>query len=254
MIPGSSIVGGVPIGGMNYIGVSLNANAFSFGTATADLEINGVPYLDPGSSALPDEFFNLVDLAPLRNSHEATQLESELKALLIYLFGQYVRPQERETNTAGTPHIGPFGQVERAVKAEGLALYRKSDDGAMRHLFRAWRARNPKRGLHLLKAYLQLLWPNSWTCTQMWAEKGATYPLVLSTTDGGNHYLTSRVHVEVLSGADVNQLGRSLRSVLPARIFLDISSFQAGEVSDIGVGIAASLNGLVVQYFEGNFS
>ena len=192
------------------------------------------------------------DLAPLRESHEATQLEAELKALFMAMFALYVRPQERETNTAGTPHIGPFVQVERAVKSEGLSLVRKADDGAMRYLFRAWRSHNPKRGLHMLKAYLQLLWPNAWTVNQMWAQKLTTYPLTLATADGGNHYLTSRVNVEVSAGSsdgsDVAQLGPSLRSVLPARILLNISLLQQ---SQIEVGVASGAYGSVVQYFEG---
>jgi hypothetical protein len=195
------------------------------------------------------------DLAPLRESHEADTLETELKALFLQQFATYVRPQERETNTAGTPHIGPFVQVERAVKSEGLALVRKSDDGAMRYLFRAWRANNPKRGLGMLRAYLQLLWPNSFTITQMWAQKLTTYPTVLASEDGGNHYLTSRVNVEISSGSsdgvEVAQLAPSLRSVLPARIVLNISLLQQ---SQIDVGMTPAAYGGAVEYFEGSFT
>lgn len=196
---------------------------------------------------------DVADLAPLRESHEATQLEAELKALFISLLGQYVRPQERETNTLGTPHIGPFVQVERAVKSEGLSLYRKSDDGAMRYLFRSWRARNPKRGLHMLRAYLQLLWPDAWDVYQMWADKSAVYPLTLVRADAGNHYLTSRVNVEVSAGADDGraalQLGPSLRSVIPARIHLTVSLVQR---ADAGLEAATAGYGCNVQYFEGS--
>lgn len=197
----------------------------------------------------------VVDMAPLRESHEATQLEAELKALFISMFEQFARPQERETNTAGTPHIGPFGQVERAVKAEGLSLFRKSDDGAMRYLFRSWRARNPKRGLHMLQTYLQLLWPNEWTIDQMWQSKSATYPLALQEIDSGNHYLTSRVSVYISSavtdGADVLRLGPSLRSVIPARIFLKVGVSQKAAA---GVAAASAMYaGLTVQRFTGTF-
>lgn len=198
---------------------------------------------------------NEVDLAPLRESHEATQLEAELKALFTYLLGQYVRPQERETNTAGTPHIGPFVQVERAVKAEGLALVRKADDGAMRYLFRAWRARNPKRGLHILQAYLQLLWPNAWTMNQMWAQKLTTYPLTVSENDGGDHYLTSRVNVQISSavsdGSDVLQAAPALRSVIPARILLNVAIRQQSQIETSMT--TAFYAGALIQYFEGDF-
>ena len=166
-------------------------------------------------------------LAPLRESHEASQLEAELKALFMAMFEQFVRPAQAMTSASGMPHLGPMGLVERAVKSEGLGLMRKGDEQAMRYVFRAWRARNPKRGLHMLRLYLQLFWPNSWTMDQMWAPNSATYPASLSKTDGGAHYLTSRVNVEISSsttdGSDVANVAPSMRSVLPARIVLNVA-------------------------------
>lgn len=164
------------------------------------------------------------DLAPLRASHEADQVEAELKALFMEMLAEFVRPAERVVNTAGTPHLGPFSQVERAVKNEGLALYRRPDESAMRYLFRAWRARNPKRGLHMLRTYLQLLWPNGWTVEQLHQLKAADYPEALSTTPSGDKFMTSRVRVAIespnLTGEDVAATVPALRSVVPARIVL----------------------------------
>ncbi|MCA0214703.1 MAG: hypothetical protein LCH79_16185 [Proteobacteria bacterium] len=168
-----------------------------------------------------------VDLAPLRASHEADQIEAELKALFIEMFTEFVRAAERVTNTAGTPHLGPFAQVERAVKNEGLALYRRPDESAMRYLFRSWRARNPKRGLHMLRTYLQLLWPNGWTVEQLHQLKTATYPDNLSTIVHADRFTTSRVRVAIESanttGDDVLATVPALRSVVPARIVLEFA-------------------------------
>lgn len=164
------------------------------------------------------------DLAPLRASHEADQVEAELKALFMEMLAEFVRPAERVVNTAGTPHLGPFSQIERAVKNEGLALYRRPDESAMRYLFRAWRARNPKRGLHMLRTYLQLLWPNGWTVEQLHQLKAADYPEALSQTPAADKFLTSRVRVAIESpnttGDDVLAAVPALRSVVPARIVL----------------------------------
>lgn len=196
-------------------------------------------------------------LAPLVNSHEADEIEAELKALFISLYETYIRPVEREINTLGTPHLGPMSQVERATKAEGLALVRRSasDDDVMRYVFRAWKARNPKRGLHMLRAYLQMLWPNSWTAYQMWQDKTAPYPTALSTTDGGHHYLTSRVHVTVSSassdGSDVAIVAPALRSVLPARMLLELT---VAEILGSGLGMGAAYTATTYTEFNGIMS
>lgn len=196
-----------------------------------------------------------VGLAPLVNSHEADALESELKALFKLMYDTYIKPAERTTNTLGTPHIGPFDQVERAVKAEGLALTRRGTEDAMRYLFRAWRARNPKRGLHMLRAYLQVLWPNGWDMNQLWQGHAAPYP-TLSTLDLGNHYLTSRVAVLISSsqpdGADVLAATPALRSVLPARMLLKVALRQKSEIQ---LSIATSMYaGVQIQSFAGDFT
>lgn len=195
-----------------------------------------------------------VELAPLVKSHESDAVEAELKALFKLMFDAKIRPAERETNSAGTPHLGTFEQIERAVKSEGLALQRRGGEDAMRYLFRAWRARNPKRGLHMLRAYLQLLWPNGWTMDQMWQDHEAPYP-TLSLTDGGHHYLTSRVNVQISSalsdGSDVAAAAPSLRSVMAAKYLLYVTLKQQSEVPlQLGVAYYA---GSQVQVFEGAF-
>jgi hypothetical protein len=181
------------------------------------------------------------DMQPLRESHEADTLESELKALFIELLGDFVRPAERLTNTVGIPHIGAFTQVERAVGAEGLALQRRGDQNAMRYVFRSWRARNPKRGLHMLKTYLQLLWPNGWEMHQQWHKNGAPYTSDMSDTDEGDHYLTSRVmvfvHTATTDGSDVASVAPSLRSVVPARIVLSVQVLTTNRI-DAGLLLA----------------
>lgn len=194
-------------------------------------------------------------LAPLVYSHEADDLEVELKALFKRSYDTYIKPGERTINTLGTPHIGPFDQVERAVKAEGLALQRRGGEDAMRYIFRGWRARNPKRGLHMLRTYLQLLWPNGWTMTQMWQDNQAPYPTLVAA-DGGQHYLTSRVNVQIASsssdGADVQAAASAMRTVLAARFVLNVSIKQQTEVP-LGL-VPAMYAGATMESFQGTFS
>lgn len=196
------------------------------------------------------------DLVPLRESHEADQLETELKALFIYLFEMFIRPGEREINTVGTPHLGPFEQFERAVKTEGLALVRRGDEEAMRYMLRAWKARNPKRGLHMLRLYMRLLWPEGWRVDQLWCDKAGTYPTDLRLSDGGHHFLTSRVNVtissDVTSGAEVDAVAPALRSVVPARMLLKLTLEQRSASS---LQLAAGFyQGAAIQSFTANFT
>jgi hypothetical protein len=194
------------------------------------------------------------DLAPLRASHEANDVEAELKALFMEMLDAFLRPGEREVNTIGTPHLGPFSQVERAVKSEGLALYRRADESAMRFLFKAWRARNPKRGLHMLKAYLQLLWPNGWTVSQQYQLKTAAYPTNLFNVGEPTRYLTSRVQVGISAGdtteEEILSAVPAMRSVVPARILLDIILMNPMEQT-IAMGCAEF--SVTAQRFEGTF-
>ncbi len=196
-------------------------------------------------------------LAPLVNSCEADSVEAELKELFIHLFEQELRSGERFINTLGMPHLGTSDQVEQSLALDGLSIYRgaAAAGGAGAYLLRCWRAHNPRRGLALLKTYLQLLWPNVWTATQMWQDKSVPYPDGLAAEDGGNHFLTSRVHVSLpsrsTSGGDVNAISAGLRAALPARMLLRLTITTEEEFS---MGIAmAYRGGLVVQSYEGEF-
>lgn len=195
-----------------------------------------------------------VALAPLQQSHEADEVEAALKRIFSELFEEYIRPAEREVNTIGAPHLGEFSQVERAVKNEGLALYRRADEEDMRYLFKAWRARNPKRGLHMLKAYLQVLWPGAWSVSQLYQLTAGTYPDDLYGADEATRFLTSRVRVGIAQGdateAEVLGTVPALRSVVPARILLEVILLNQMEQQ---MFVGAAEYGLVAQRFEGNF-
>ena len=185
-------------------------------------------------------------LAPIVHSHEADDLEADLKALFIELFETYIRPDERFVNLVGVPHLGAFELVEAAVKTEGLAILRKQDEAAMRYLYKAWRGRNQKRGLSMLKLYLQLLWPGAWTCDQMWCRSLSDYPQRLSVTQvSESYFLTSRVNVTIdaqadTGGVDVAATAASLRSVIAARIVLTVFLASDYDIQDLGAANGAA--------------
>lgn len=185
-------------------------------------------------------------LAPIVHSHEADELEAELKALFVNLFETHIRPDERFVNLVGVPHLGAFELVEAAVKTEGLAILRRQDEAAMRYLYKAWRGRNQKRGLSMLTLYLQLLWPGAWTCDQMWCRRLDGYPQGLSVTQvSEGYFLTSRVNVTIDAQADVGAIdvaatAASLRSVIPARILLTVFLASDYDIQDLAAANGAA--------------
>jgi hypothetical protein len=198
------------------------------------------------------------DLQPLVASHEADDLEAELKALFKQMFDTYIRPDERYVNVLGMPQHGPRALVESSLAADGLAIYRGADtaSGAGAYLLRAWRAKNPKRGRHLLETYLQLLWPNVWKADQMWQDTGEDYPTALATEQTEDHFLTSRIEVTLparaTTGGDANAIASGLRASLPARMVMkmsivDESTFDAGITLRYYAGAS-------VASFEGTFA
>lgn len=190
-------------------------------------------------------------LDPLRASHEADDYEAELKDIFIEVFEAMLRPAERRLNSYGAPHRGAFSVVERAVKAEGLAMERAtSAEAYMAELYRAWRARNPKRGTAFLKHYLQLLWPNQWSIAQLWQDPTKPYPAATSEVEQPGWFLTSRIRVNLDTAdvADYSRLIGSFRAVIPARFVLDMT-VRGG--FNGGLRIANALQTSEMHFFTG---
>ncbi len=202
------------------------------------------------------ETFQAPALNPLDNSHAQGELEAELKALTIGLFEQVVRSAERDVNVSGSAHLGSFDLISRHVKRDGLAIFHRNDEEAMRYLYRAWKGRNPKRGLAFMRLYLQLLFPNTWQADQLWHRKGATYPSALETeTDitgdpGVNYWLTSRIKVSItapdLSTTDVQRVLRPLRSTLGAKFVLEVDVTSPNTIENTSDGQPLGLWNVVV--------
>lgn len=194
-------------------------------------------------------------LGPLANSHEADQVEADLKAAIRQVFEGMLRPKITQINTYGMAHLGAFETLERAVKADGLAMDRRpAGEVFMRELYRAWRARNPRRGTAFLRYYLRMLYPGTATVDQLWMNPAGTYPIGASPTPGSGWFLTSRVRVALsgaasLSEADVIRIRSVALSVLPARLVLDMYVVLGGGFT-VGPRLAAVASTAVLAKFS----
>jgi hypothetical protein len=172
------------------------------------------------------------DLGPLVNSAEYDEAEHELKAIFLELFATYLRTSERDLNVYGAAHLGSINLLQKRIQADGLAVF-GDDTNAVQWLYRAWNARNPKRGMIFLKTYLQLLWPDGWTVDQMWQRKGVAYPtqlvargLITDPDPTTNYYLTSRITVSIddssETGVSIPRVAPALQASMAARFLVEI--------------------------------
>jgi hypothetical protein len=129
-------------------------------------------------------------LQPLQGSAQYNELEKGLKAALMSVFEEYLRPSERELNVYGMPHLGSAALMERFLKLNGLPLI-KRDDTRTAFLMKAALSRNKRRGMIFLRQYLQATWPNAWKVEPLYhpVASSAEYPehvTPLGTIDLGN--------------------------------------------------------------------
>lgn len=169
------------------------------------------------------------DLKPLQYSFDATTLEAELKDLFIKLYQDALGETGDDINVYGAPHLGSFSLVERNIDAEGLTVLRETTEARIRFLFKAWRHRNPERGLHFLRLYVNTIFGES-SIEQLWQKKTDPYPLTVksraeieaSGESEDDYFLTSRVRVDLSTTLVPEKLVRSLRSAVAARLLLKI--------------------------------
>jgi len=110
-------------------------------------------------------------MSPLVHSHAANALEAELKDLFISLYEDVLRETADDINVYGAPHLGSFGLVEKNIDGDGLTVLRETTEARIRYLFRAWRHRNPQRGMHFLSTYLACIFGDNADSAQLWQKK-----------------------------------------------------------------------------------
>lgn len=177
----------------------------------------------------------LPSLIPLESSFAVNEQEKELKDLFIAVFRAYLSSQAHDVNVSGCAHLGSFDSIKKTINADGLTILQGDrEEYATRYLYRAWQARDTNgRGMHFLRTYLQLLFPNTCQVAQLWQAKNKPYPQDLHSVlemdsegnywepDPENYWLTSRVEIALdltVTTRSILTLTNIFRSILPARL------------------------------------
>ena len=123
-------------------------------------------------------------LLPLEASFSENDVEADLKQMFLDIFGSTLAADVFDVNVLGAAHLGSFDLVRKAVNTDGLVLLQGDrEEAATRYLYRAWKSGDVQgRGLHFLKTYLQMLFPNQCEIEQLWQDKDYPYPTALYTS------------------------------------------------------------------------
>lgn len=208
-------------------------------------------------------------LKALENSYTNNELEEGIKSIFIDLFKSQIGEDAFNTFVSGVPHLGSYPLVQKYLNDDGLALLDSNMiDTATRYLLRAWKSGDvQKRGLHIAKLYLQLLFGDSAEAIQLQQPIDAPYPSGLENykpEDGliDGYFLTSRVNLDIdfsHSGSPIKRLTNNIQSVLPARFVPDLRFSNISTKFDIdfkfihGGKFDSYLNGwgyLIQRYFN----
>lgn len=191
-----------------------------------------------------------MELMPLIRSAEFDDVEAEFKALFMSLYQEHIGDQVDEVALYGMPHIGPDSLVERGLVVDGLAVLRTTTMDQIRHLFHAWRYRNPQRGTKFLAAYLNTLFGPVFTIDQLWCKKAGQYPvdlmseaeMVAAGEKEADYFLTSRLRVDIETEIIPVRILKAARTAVAARFVLELRAARRTRlVFPIGM-IAYSVN------------
>jgi hypothetical protein len=194
----------------------------------------------------------LPSLIPLAGSFVENDVESDLRRMALDLFAA-ISSRAFDANALGVSHLGSMDLVRRAMALDGLESAKsEGEEPAIRYLLRAWKAGNSQgRGLHFLRTYLQMLFPNGWGVYQLWQKKTGIYPTELYRKTGeddfysqiftsmptglSDYYLTNRLKIAIVqqdtSKEEMDAIKSSIASVLPARMVPSYTQMQNGQLA-----------------------
>ncbi|MGE4341171.1 MAG: hypothetical protein AB7E55_35275, partial [Pigmentiphaga sp.] len=120
-------------------------------------------------------------LEPLRRSAAANAVEDDLRRLFCDLYDRLFADKAFDANVLGAAHLGSLDLVRRSINSDGLVLMQGDrESSATRYLYRAWKAGDGQgRGLHFLRTYLQVLFPNACEVNQLWQDREYPYTKAL---------------------------------------------------------------------------
>jgi len=192
-----------------------------------------------------------VVLSPLINSFENNQIESEFKAMFMALFSK-LSSQYFDATVQATPQLGSSSLVKNMLAYNGLSVLNSSmSEDELKYILKMWLGNNSaRRGLTLIKSYLQVLYPNSIEINQLMQLNNLDYGTGnIYATDRNIHdtdkFLTSRVEFNLENASIENiqsNLSRLFNDILPAKfvpVFKVFGSFEVivGEVEVLALDI-----------------
>lgn len=171
-------------------------------------------------------------MTPLQKSYTNNSFEREIKELFIDLFKTHLGEATFNAFVLGSPHLGSFDLVRKSINTDGISLLQSNvEETTTRYLYRAWKSGDvQKRGLHILRVYVKLLFGSLAEVIQLQHSIHEPYPTKLVEYKPGDsllpdHYLTSRVYVDIDSSfADesIKRIASSVQSILAARFVPEI--------------------------------
>jgi len=186
------------------------------------------------------DFINaqLPQLLSLAHSYSENAVEADLKRLFLDLFNTYLAAQTFDVNVLGAAHLGSFDLVRRAVNIDGLVLLQDDhEEATTRYLYRSWKSSNLQgRGLHFLRTYLQMAFPNIGKVTQLWQSKDSPYPTELYESEETDTFLTSRIRILINIFPDPDSyflIKNCLINVIPARLLVDLRYLATSSIGKI---------------------
>ncbi|MDR0996658.1 MAG: hypothetical protein LBL69_03225, partial [Zoogloeaceae bacterium] len=158
-------------------------------------------------------------LLPLEKSYAENDIEAGLKALFLDLFERLLAPDVFDVNVSGAEHLGSFESVRKAINADGLVLIQGDrEEEATRYLYRAWKSGNGQgRGLHFLRTYLQMLFPNQCEVEQLWHDKVNPYPTAARPLNPSKSWWWHQVGEPGLKLDGTWGVGRVIKNADPGR-------------------------------------
>ena len=206
----------------------------------------------------------LPELTPLVKSAGQSNFdyENQLRNLFVELFNTSLAGDVFDANVLGAAQLGSLNLVRKAVNYDGLVLLDGDrEEAATRYVYKAWKSRNNQgRGLHFLRTYLQMLFPNANSVEQLAQPKSSVYPSNLIPWKNANeadYFLTSRLMIEVnydvATWGELDRMIPIIMNVIAARFVLQFRKLLLLDVADVFIGCVA-ITGATVTIYPDNFS
>lgn len=171
-------------------------------------------------------------MTALKNSYTNNDFEKEIRDLFIDLFTKHLGEDAFNAFVLGSAHLGSFDLVRKSINTDGISLLQSNvEETTTRYLYRAWKSGDvQKRGLHILRVYIKLLFGSLAEVTQQQHSIHEQYPTKLVDYKPGDdllpdHYLTSRVYVDIdstFANDSIKRIASSVQSILAARFVPEI--------------------------------